>query len=454
MQCFMCGTHAGNEDVCPKCGANILLYRQILYFSEQFYNQGLDKAKVRDLSGAEEALKRSLSYSKYNIPARNLLGLIYYETGEIVKAINEWVVVKNYDPDNEMANRYLAEIENTPGLMNRINTTIKKYNQALDYCIHGSTDLAMIQLKKILSTNSHLVKAYQLLALIYIKEERYNEARKQLIEANKIDNNNTITLLYLQEVKDQLKDSFNKHRKKKNDNIGYDSGDVAVFSQDSFRSMLDGTRAGIMNVLLGLVMGLLICFFMVVPSIKQESGETEGKSILAVTEDLSKTRIKVDELQSEVDILNSQLDRYTGQKDVVECYEILIEAIGALNAGDRDSAKESAQTVNRELLADKGIEAYDEIMSDLSPDICEDFFTEGKAFYEKKNFESAINNFRSVIEIKEDYEDGYAMYLLADSLRQTSEIEEAADYYAIVVEKFPNTNWGRSAAEYLNVVAN
>ena len=45
---------------------------------------------MRNLSGAIVSLKNSLKFNKYNIDARNLLGLIYCETGEVVDALSEW----------------------------------------------------------------------------------------------------------------------------------------------------------------------------------------------------------------------------------------------------------------------------------------------------------------------------------------------------------------------------
>ena len=51
--------------------------------ANSYYNLGLEKAKVRDLSGAAQCLKKSLHFSKYQTDARNLLGLIYYENGEV-----------------------------------------------------------------------------------------------------------------------------------------------------------------------------------------------------------------------------------------------------------------------------------------------------------------------------------------------------------------------------------
>ncbi len=51
--------------------------------------------KVRDLSGAVESLNRSIKYDKRNIDARNLLGLVYFELGETVMALRQWVVSQN-----------------------------------------------------------------------------------------------------------------------------------------------------------------------------------------------------------------------------------------------------------------------------------------------------------------------------------------------------------------------
>lgn len=42
-----------------------------------YYNLGLERARLRDLSGAAELLKKSLQYDKYQKDARNLLGLIF-----------------------------------------------------------------------------------------------------------------------------------------------------------------------------------------------------------------------------------------------------------------------------------------------------------------------------------------------------------------------------------------
>ena len=51
---------------------------ELRYRSLYWYNDGLKKAKIRDLTGALASLKKSIRFDKYNKDARNLLGLVYY----------------------------------------------------------------------------------------------------------------------------------------------------------------------------------------------------------------------------------------------------------------------------------------------------------------------------------------------------------------------------------------
>ena len=112
MKCYNCGAKLGRENICPECGVNVKIYKKIVMASNEYYNDALAKAGVRDLSGAIESLKTSLKFNKLNIDARNLLGLVYFEMGEVVEALTEWVISKNYQPSDNAASRYLDEIQN------------------------------------------------------------------------------------------------------------------------------------------------------------------------------------------------------------------------------------------------------------------------------------------------------------------------------------------------------
>ena len=92
MKCYHCDCELTDQDTCPTCGADVALYKKLMSLSNLYYNEGLEKATVRNLTGAAESLHQSLKLNKGNIDARNLLGLVYYEMGEVVAALSEWVI--------------------------------------------------------------------------------------------------------------------------------------------------------------------------------------------------------------------------------------------------------------------------------------------------------------------------------------------------------------------------
>ena len=103
MFCYHCGVLLSEHDYCTACGADVSLYKKIIAVSNMYYNEGLDKACVRDLTGAVNSLRQCLKSNKNHIDARNLLGLVYYEMGEVVSALSEWVISKNLRPDKNIA---------------------------------------------------------------------------------------------------------------------------------------------------------------------------------------------------------------------------------------------------------------------------------------------------------------------------------------------------------------
>ena len=130
-----------------------------------YYNEGLEKAGVRDLSGAIVSLRQSLKFNKNNIRARNLLGLVYFEMGETVSALREWVISKNMRPKKNIAGEYIDKVQSNSNRLDSLNQTIKKYNRALALCRQDSRDLAVIQLKKVLSMNPRFMRAHSCLSI-------------------------------------------------------------------------------------------------------------------------------------------------------------------------------------------------------------------------------------------------------------------------------------------------
>ena len=192
--------------------------KKIMYQSNYWYNDGLKKAQERDMSGAIIALRQSLQYNRENIAARNLLGLVYYGIGEVAEALVEWIISKNLKPRDNISDSYIRNVQDSANELESINQAIKKYNQCLGYCKQNGEDLATIQLKQVIAAHPTFLKAYQLLALIYIQTNQNTKARQLLLTARKLDVSNTTTLNYLREITRQRgrhgKDVDRKKKKK------------------------------------------------------------------------------------------------------------------------------------------------------------------------------------------------------------------------------------------------
>ena len=140
MFCYHCGCRLSEHDFCTACGADVSLYKKVIHVSNMFYNEGLEKAGVRDLTGAVVSLRQSLKFNKNNIRARNLLGLVYFEMGETVSALREWVLSKNMRPKKNIAGEYIDRVQSNSGRLESLTQTVRKYNRALVLCQQDSRD--------------------------------------------------------------------------------------------------------------------------------------------------------------------------------------------------------------------------------------------------------------------------------------------------------------------------
>ena len=363
MNCMNCGAFLVDKDLdyCPKCGCNVLIQKKVDYLSRQYYNQGLEKASVRDLSGAINCLKQSLMYNKHNIQARNLLGLVYFETGEVVAALSEWVISKNLQPSRNLASEYINKLQANSNKLEAINETIRKYNDALNLCREGHEDMAAIRLKKILTQNSKLIKGYHLLALVQMKEGEYNKARRTLRRAAKIDKTNTTTLRFLSEIDEQTGVSTRLDRQKKSrfGNKNSEEKDIGSISKDMViptAPYKEKSRVSLFFTLVaGFAAGLLAFYLLAVPAIRQGIYREANQQIVKYSDAVSSQGAELTKAQSQAqesgDTVEAASKQIEEEKKKSSSYEALLEAYAAFQQQNMDEAALKIQNVYADLLS-------------------------------------------------------------------------------------------------------
>ena len=378
MKCMNCGAELTDSAYFPNCGCDVSVQKQAIVLSGLYYNQGLEKAQVRDLSGATDQLKRSLKFNKLNIDARNLLGLVYFETGEVVAALSEWVISKNIQPENNIAADYIRNLQQDSNRLDVINQTIKKYNFALQSCLDGNEDVAVIQLKKILAQNPKLIKGYHLLSLLYIHQGEYEKARRLLKKAIRIDKTNTTTLRFLREVDEQtgVPTTFESHWSLLGSRRAAGNADSESEEQKK-RAQVAAYRQGahhlsVMNLIVGLLVGAAAVWFIFIPARTRAINQAANKKVTEYSSNAADYSAQIASLtaqttaaQSEAAAANSTA---TDANNKVGAITTLLAALNYYENGDTATAKTIIAQVDASLLGADAKGVYTDLADRLSYD--------------------------------------------------------------------------------------
>ncbi|MCH5280053.1 MAG: tetratricopeptide repeat protein [Lachnospiraceae bacterium] len=462
MKCFHCGFELSDKEFCTSCGADVKLYKKIMHISNRFYNEGLNKANVRDLSGAVISLRQALKFNKNHVEARNLLGLVYFEMGEPVAALSEWVISKNIRPQKNIADDYINDVQSNPSRLETINQTVKKYNQALAYCYADSSDLAIIQLKKVVSLNPRFVKAQLLLALLYINDEEWEKAEKALKRCLKVDVNNTTALRYLKEVNLMLEgDETATPKKKKSavakEAITYQSGNETIIQPISLKEPVVGSST-VLNVLIGLVIGLAVCYFLIVPA-KVQSAQAEIEDQLQVisensdekTAQITDLEQRVSALTDENTKLTEQLQAVTGEGGAIQSVDGLLATANSYisDPDDLDILADSLYQIDKIYVETESSEAYrnlyHSILEQVGGEIADNCFSKGKTLKNQGDYSAAIEILEKAWYF--DNESAEILYTLAETYQESGNMDKANELYSKLITDFSDSEYAQMAQQ-------
>ena len=435
--------------------------KKIMYQSNYWYNDGLKKAQERDMNGAIIALRQSLQYNRENIAARNLLGLVYYGIGEVAEALVEWIISKNLKPRDNIADSYIRNVQDSANELESINQAIKKYNQCLGYCKQNGEDLATIQLKQVIAAHPTFLKAYQLLALIYIQTNQNTKARQLLLTARKLDVSNTTTLNYLREITRQRgrhgKD-VDRKKKKKDEAVEYSLGNETIIQPKRSKIRDMAQQLAFANILIGMVLGAALIWFLVAPAVNQNRSEKLNNQMRAYSE-------QINTLEAQVSAQTRTLDQYRtagdeAQKAVDQAkatsdsYEKLLQVSSQSRSGEYSytDMADALLEITRDSLGDSGKEMYDTLSDSIFPTACRRRYAAGVDSLESEDYDQAIEYLTKVVKMDESYNDGQAIYRLAQAYQGKGDTENAKTWYQKMVDTYNNSRYIEDAKKQLAIL--
>lgn len=462
MKCYHCGATLTQHDFCTACKSDVRQYKLIIEASNRKYNEGLEKAQIRDLTGAVSALRQSLKLNKEHVEARNLLGLIYFETGEVVSALCEWIISKNLQPDKNIASDYISRLQNNQGKLDVYNQAIHKFNTALDLCHQGSDDLAIIQLKKIVSISPKFIKAHLLLALLYMEQEDWDKAYPVLKRVTQIDHGNTQAQRYLREISRMTKQKNGKAKPKSKDSVLRYERDNEIIIQPAQVVEPNTGKGTLMGFVIGFLLGAAILFFLVMPARLQSVRADLEEAIRIANQNKDAQAATISSLENQLTTLTQEREAVIAQYGDIYNDDSNAEAVNALISALNAYLNDATDVENIRTYMDVCVQneaffventnsilgLYGSLKALTSSSLAQYHYDKGYEAYQAQDYDSAVSELELAVMYYSENED--SLFYLAGAYQAKENFDKAKEVYQLVIEKFPNGSRASQAQRALS----
>ena len=383
--------------------------------SSRLYNEALDRAQIHDLTGAAEKLRISLQFNQKNIPARNLYGLVLYERGEAGEALHQWILSQNLLPAGNPASYYIQNVQKDTARIRQMNRGVSDYNEALRNCQEGNEDVGALRLRRSVQKNPKLVDAFVLLALIDIKEKRFNHARRMLLRALRIDRYHPDAMRYLQEVREQTgaAGARTASEEEVTDIVAPAAGKEGrrLPVRNIFR--VGNNFSPAVNIIFGVAVGLLAACFLIVPGVRASAVKNSSDRIVESTTTIDSQNSKIDELQSSLDAKDKEIsdaqDAEKKAKTAADSAEHLLKAMQASEGQDYTTALQEIDQVDESLLTADEKTIYDALSGSLSGQAYDIYVSLGQTAYYQEDWKTAAENLEKAVALTPDDYDSYVL---------------------------------------------
>jgi len=454
--CPNCKIEIEKGYICSHCGVDSILFSQTAKISNAFYNKGLSQAKSRNLCEAIISLNKSIEFNKNNHHARNLLGLIYYEIGEIGDALKQWIISASVVKKENFASEYIEIIQNNQGGLYAKNEAIMMYNEALKCLDQEEQDieLAIVHLKKSIDINPRFIQSMNLLALCYMEQNMKGEARELTLKTLKIDSNNQVAHSYYKSITGKSPMQFlSKKSEANNENISaqrvheYNKSVPVNINDDKFTGKLNFMQ--VISFVAGGVCTALLMYYLILPDIVMQKDEEIAAltmNLLVNTQQHEQELLEINQEMTELENRNEELsglnDIFNMQIVVQEKIDSVQEATHLYNLGNAEEAAEIMYLVDFSMLPDYiSGEAY--ILREAT------FASAGLSLYNRgleefnvAHFEESKALFERSLRFAQsgaNYIDD-AIYFLGRIAEEQDNVMLAIAHFTRIVEEFPYSN--------------
>lgn len=452
--CPYCGSGEQSGLYCSKCLRKTDWVQTLWYKSAFYYNKGYEAALTRDLTLARKYLNKALVLNKYHIEARNLLGLIYFEVGQVGEALKEWIISRSLKKEDNLASYYIEQIQENQKKLSNYQEAIILYNKALDYLKVKNMDMAIIRLKKAVSIHPQFVEAKVLLGLSYMHQMQFHKANEQIKRALLIDHGHERGLLYFKEMEQEDTEKVPPYE------MEYHTKSVKQIRPSRMIDRGAMFRRYLLYFLLGAVGMLLLERYLILPSeISSYHTESmrlkESESILmekmqSLTAEYSS---KIAELESSKNKLENEVASYEEQISGFVQKDKIVNAKKLIDERNYVEAAQILHNVASSQLDEDAKNQFEELKEIAYPSAIEILYNEGVSLYNQDNLFEASSRFETALLYKPDERMARrTLYYIGCIYQENNDLENAKRYFEKIIADYSDTREGRNAANKLEEI--
>lgn len=454
MKCPNCGYLIQQGVVCPNCGVDAFIFKKTRNTSIRLYNKGLEQARVRDLTGAVKSLEQSILFDKNNYIARNLLGLVYHEKGQIADALKQWIVSASIEHKNNPASRYMETLQKDGRKMEKKNDAVQFYNQAIAYLQQGSDDLALIQLKRALDYNSNFVEACNLMTLCCLQEKNFDRASYFVQKALKIDQYNPLALRYAREL------NIATEEKKAVKNNTVDTTTVkrtdAAPSVPTYRRQArqNNLKNEIIAFFIGGVSIAIVLLSLVMPALSEEKNKTIDDLRSKVSSASANiTPEELAELRQRAEALEQENEKYKSEALKQQNVTLLQEATALSEQDNVIDAANKIVLIDSSNFSEQEKAELNTLKINVLPQAASNLYTQGRNEFLNKDYDTAKEHLENCLKYasSEDFIDD-AFYYLGQIAQEKNDMDTAKQYYQRILDEHPDSNQSANAQNSLEQI--
>ncbi|QNU68243.1 tetratricopeptide repeat protein [Ruminiclostridium herbifermentans] len=352
------------------------------------------------------------------------------------------------------------------GKTDKVINSVELYNKAIEYLKSGNEDIAMIELKKVVSINPVFYEAINLLGLCYACTNQLDKAEELFRSIVEKENNAIKAADYLNFISISENASNKKIVKSKNklanntlkkqvkepvQKNSYISNDVLAENivLEKIGSQLKKPFTAVIFSVFSLIC-LIAAIILFIGTAKEtrdvdaaeQNAAGQQQQVMAENNSVA----ELDRLKEQLEAANTKLRRYE--------ISTQISQISALyNQKKYIEAADNLMSLNVDEFSEDLKEKYSSIKDKVLLGAANQLVTDGNTLYKNKKYAEAVKKLEKLFVLGDNWDFAdKALYILGKSYVEVNDLQKAAVTYEKLIKEYPNSSYIKYAKERLKAI--